>query len=158
LIAELTTAGSTYPALVPGRAAHVTVGSEADAAAVRIRAKMPKREKDSPMSLRTDPPDRRGRAHGNRLAARGRDAQTEGRDQLTVWETFSVYDEKIQAIRAFMRILPMENWNGVGVAVPRRTRRAEEGEVHSMAQIKADHENAAVIDEVAICCVGNQPT
>ena len=36
----------------------------------------------------------------------------EGGDQLTVWETFKVYDGKIHAVEAFMRILPMEKRNG----------------------------------------------
>ena len=35
-----------------------------------------------------------------------------GGDQLTVWETFKVYDGKIHAVEAFMRILPFENRNG----------------------------------------------
>jgi hypothetical protein len=35
-----------------------------------------------------------------------------GGDQLTVWETFKVYDGKIHAVEAFMRILPMEKRNG----------------------------------------------
>ena len=33
-------------------------------------------------------------------------------DQLTVWETFKVYDGKIHAVEAFMRILPIEKRNG----------------------------------------------
>ena len=33
-------------------------------------------------------------------------------DQLTVWETFKVYDGKIHAVEAFMRILPVEKRNG----------------------------------------------
>jgi hypothetical protein len=36
----------------------------------------------------------------------------EGGDQLTVWETFKVYDGKIHAVEAFMRILPVEKRNG----------------------------------------------
>jgi len=36
----------------------------------------------------------------------------EGGDQLTVWETFKVYDGQIHAVEAFMRILPMEKRNG----------------------------------------------
>jgi hypothetical protein len=36
----------------------------------------------------------------------------EGGDQLTVWETFKVYDGKIHAVEAFMRILPMAQRNG----------------------------------------------
>jgi hypothetical protein len=39
-------------------------------------------------------------------------AQKEGGDQLTVWETFKVYDGKIHAVEAFMRILPVEKRNG----------------------------------------------
>jgi hypothetical protein len=35
-----------------------------------------------------------------------------GSDQLTVWETFKVYDGKIHAVEAFMRILPIEKRNG----------------------------------------------
>ena len=35
-----------------------------------------------------------------------------GGDQLTVWETFKVYDGKIHAVEAFMRILPIEKRNG----------------------------------------------
>jgi hypothetical protein len=38
--------------------------------------------------------------------------QKEGGDQLTVWETFKVYDGKIHAVEAFMRILPVEKRNG----------------------------------------------
>jgi hypothetical protein len=36
----------------------------------------------------------------------------EGGEQLTVWETFKVYDGKIHAVEAFMRILPFEKRNG----------------------------------------------
>jgi hypothetical protein len=36
----------------------------------------------------------------------------QGGDQLTVWETFKVYDGKIHAVEAFMRILPFEKRNG----------------------------------------------
>jgi hypothetical protein len=36
----------------------------------------------------------------------------EGGDQLTVWETFKVYDARIHAVEAFMRILPVEQRNG----------------------------------------------
>jgi hypothetical protein len=36
----------------------------------------------------------------------------EGGDQLTVWETFKVYDGKIHAVEAFMRILPVDKRNG----------------------------------------------
>jgi len=36
-----------------------------------------------------------------------------GGDQLTVWETFKVYDGQIHAVEAFMRILPVEKRNGV---------------------------------------------
>jgi hypothetical protein len=39
-------------------------------------------------------------------------AQKEGGDQLTVWETFKVYDGQIHAVEAFMRILPIEKRNG----------------------------------------------
>jgi hypothetical protein len=35
-----------------------------------------------------------------------------GGDQLTVWETFKVYDGQIHAVEAFMRILPVEKRNG----------------------------------------------
>jgi hypothetical protein len=35
-----------------------------------------------------------------------------GGDQLTVWETFKVYDGKIHAVEAFMRILPLQKRNG----------------------------------------------
>ncbi len=35
-----------------------------------------------------------------------------GGDQLTVWETFKVYDGKIHAVEAFMRILPIGKRNG----------------------------------------------
>ena len=35
-----------------------------------------------------------------------------GGDQLTVWETFKVFDGKIHAVEAFMRILPFEKRNG----------------------------------------------
>jgi len=35
-----------------------------------------------------------------------------GGDQLTVWETFKVYDGHIHAVEAFMRILPVEKRNG----------------------------------------------
>jgi hypothetical protein len=35
-----------------------------------------------------------------------------GGDQLTVWETFKVYDGKIHAVEAFMRILPVGKRNG----------------------------------------------
>ena len=35
-----------------------------------------------------------------------------GGDQLTVWETFKVYDGEIHAVEAFMRILPIEQRNG----------------------------------------------
>jgi hypothetical protein len=35
-----------------------------------------------------------------------------GGDQLTVWETFKVYDGQIHAVEAFMRILPIEKRNG----------------------------------------------
>jgi hypothetical protein len=38
--------------------------------------------------------------------------QKEGGDQLTVWETFKVYDGKIHAVEAFMKILPVEKRNG----------------------------------------------
>jgi len=33
-------------------------------------------------------------------------------DRLTVWESFNVYDDKIHAGEAFMRILPVEKRNG----------------------------------------------
>ena len=35
-----------------------------------------------------------------------------GGDQLTVWETFKVYNAQIHAVEAFMRILPVEKRNG----------------------------------------------
>jgi len=35
-----------------------------------------------------------------------------GGDQLTVWETFKVFDGQIHAVEAFMRILPVEKRNG----------------------------------------------
>jgi hypothetical protein len=35
-----------------------------------------------------------------------------GGDQLTVWESFKVYDGKIHAVEAFMRILPLGKRNG----------------------------------------------
>lgn len=35
-----------------------------------------------------------------------------GGDQLTVWETFKVYDRQIHAVEAFMRILPIEKRDG----------------------------------------------
>jgi hypothetical protein len=35
-----------------------------------------------------------------------------GGDQLTVWETFKVYDGQIHAVEAFMKILPVELANG----------------------------------------------
>jgi hypothetical protein len=35
-----------------------------------------------------------------------------GGDQLTVWESFKVYDGQIHAVEAFMRILPVELKNG----------------------------------------------
>jgi hypothetical protein len=38
--------------------------------------------------------------------------QKEGGDQLTVWEMFKVFDGKIHAVEAFMRILPVEKRNG----------------------------------------------
>jgi hypothetical protein len=38
--------------------------------------------------------------------------RAEGGDQLTVWETFKVYDGKIHAVEAFMRILPVDKRNG----------------------------------------------
>jgi hypothetical protein len=36
----------------------------------------------------------------------------EGGDQLTVWEVFKVYDGKMHAVEAFMRILPFDKRNG----------------------------------------------
>jgi hypothetical protein len=35
-----------------------------------------------------------------------------GGDQLTVWETFKVYDGQIHAVEAFMKVLPLELANG----------------------------------------------
>lgn len=39
-------------------------------------------------------------------------ARKEGGDQLTVWEAFKVYDGKIHAVEAFMKILPVELRSG----------------------------------------------
>ena len=39
-------------------------------------------------------------------------ARERGGDQLTVWESFKVYDGKIHAVEAFMRILPVAKRNG----------------------------------------------
>lgn len=39
-------------------------------------------------------------------------AQKEGGDQLTVWESFKVYDGQIHAVEAFMKILPVELRSG----------------------------------------------
>ncbi|HET7131659.1 MAG TPA: hypothetical protein VFJ95_05390 [Gammaproteobacteria bacterium] len=39
-------------------------------------------------------------------------ASKEGGDQLTVWESFKVYDGQIHAVEAFMRILPIELRSG----------------------------------------------
>jgi hypothetical protein len=39
-------------------------------------------------------------------------ARERGGDQLTVWESFKVYDGQIHAVEAFMRILPFEKRNG----------------------------------------------
>ncbi|HVY64075.1 MAG TPA: hypothetical protein VHH11_04560 [Gammaproteobacteria bacterium] len=39
-------------------------------------------------------------------------AQKKGGDQLTVWESFKVYDGRIHAVEAFMRILPIELRSG----------------------------------------------
>ena len=39
-------------------------------------------------------------------------AREEGGDQLTVWESFKVYDGKIHAVEAFMKILPFELRSG----------------------------------------------
>jgi hypothetical protein len=39
-------------------------------------------------------------------------AQREGGDQLTVWEAFKVYDGRIHAVEAFMKILPIELRSG----------------------------------------------
>jgi hypothetical protein len=44
-----------------------------------------------------------------RMAWGGRER---GGDQLTVWESFRVYDGQIHAVEAFMRILPAERRNG----------------------------------------------
>ena len=38
--------------------------------------------------------------------------QKEGGDQLCVWETFKIYDGKIHAVEAFMRVFPIELRNG----------------------------------------------
>src|SRR5262249_2543951 len=38
--------------------------------------------------------------------------QKEGGDQLTAFEAFKVYDGKIHAVEAFIRILPIEKRNG----------------------------------------------
>jgi hypothetical protein len=39
-------------------------------------------------------------------------AQKKGGDQLTVWESFKVYDGQIHAVEAFMKILPVELRSG----------------------------------------------
>jgi hypothetical protein len=39
-------------------------------------------------------------------------ASQRGGDQLTVWETFKVYDGQLHAVEAFMRILPFDKRNG----------------------------------------------
>jgi hypothetical protein len=39
-------------------------------------------------------------------------ARERGGDQLTVWEAFKVYDGRIHAVEAFMRILPFDKRNG----------------------------------------------
>ena len=39
-------------------------------------------------------------------------ARERGGDPLRVWESFKVYDAKIHAAEAFMRILPVETRNG----------------------------------------------
>jgi hypothetical protein len=39
-------------------------------------------------------------------------AREEGGDQLTVWESFKVYDGQIHAVEAFMKILPVELRSG----------------------------------------------
>ena len=39
-------------------------------------------------------------------------ARERGGDQLTVWESFKVFDGQIHAVEAFMRILPFEKRNG----------------------------------------------
>jgi hypothetical protein len=39
-------------------------------------------------------------------------ARERGGDQLTVWEMFKVYDGRIHAVEAFMRILPIDKRNG----------------------------------------------
>ena len=39
-------------------------------------------------------------------------ARQEGGDQLTVWESFKVYDGQIHAVEAFMKILPVELRSG----------------------------------------------
>ncbi|HEX3836356.1 MAG TPA: hypothetical protein VHW25_05270 [Steroidobacteraceae bacterium] len=39
-------------------------------------------------------------------------ARESGGDQLTVWETFKVYDGQIHAVEAFMKILPFAQRNG----------------------------------------------
>ena len=36
----------------------------------------------------------------------------EGGEQLTVWESFKVYDGQIHAVEAFMKILPVELRSG----------------------------------------------
>ena len=38
--------------------------------------------------------------------------QKSGGDQLTVWEMFKVYDGRIHAVEAFMRIMPIDKRNG----------------------------------------------
>ena len=39
-------------------------------------------------------------------------ARQEGGEQLTVWESFKVYDGQIHAVEAFMRTFPIELRNG----------------------------------------------
>ncbi len=39
-------------------------------------------------------------------------ARQKGGDQLTVWESFKVYDDQIHAVEAFMKILPVELRSG----------------------------------------------
>jgi L-ascorbate metabolism protein UlaG (beta-lactamase superfamily) len=47
--------------------------------------------------------------------------QKEGGDQLTVWETFKVYDGQIHAVEAFMRIC---RWRSATVVGSKRRRGA----------------------------------
>jgi hypothetical protein len=43
---------------------------------------------------------------------RPRGVRERGADQLTAWESFKVFEGKIHAVEAFMRILPINKRNG----------------------------------------------